>query len=65
MADKIYKLSVTLSNGTEVDAGNIVVPQGAQGIQGVQGPKGEQGETGPQGAQGVSITGATLTLVTA
>ena len=39
--------------------------QGIQGIQGVQGPKGEQGETGPQGAQGVSITGATLTLVTA
>lgn len=44
MADKIYKLSVTLSNGTEVDAGNIVVPQGAQGIQGVQGPKGDKGD---------------------
>lgn len=44
MADKIYKLLMTLSNGATVDAGNIVVPQGAQGIQGVQGPKGDKGD---------------------
>lgn len=31
MADKTYKMEVTLSNGSTVDAGTFVVPQGPQG----------------------------------
>lgn len=33
MADKTYKMVVTLSNGSTVDAGTFVVPQGPQGPQ--------------------------------
>ena len=52
MADKIYKMRVTLTDNTEFDAGAIIVPQGPageQGPQGEQGIQGPQGETGPQG----------------
>ena len=70
MADKTYKLTATLTDGTEVDAGTFTVPegptgpqgpkgdtgaQGARGATGPQGPQGPQGEPGPQGA-GSSIT---------
>lgn len=61
MADNSYKLELTLSNGTTINAGTITCPQGPKGEQGEQGEQGIQGETGPQG---VSITGATLTPVT-
>ena len=55
MADKTYKMVVTLSDGSTVDAGNFVAPQGPQGEKGdtgPQGPKGEKGDTGPQGPKG-------------
>ena len=60
MADKIYNLRFTLTNGEEIDAGNLVVPQGEKGEKGEAGAAGPQGEQGPQG---VSVVGATLTLV--
>lgn len=46
MADKTYKMVVTLSNGSTVDAGTFVAPQGPQG------PEGPQGPAGPSGALG-------------
>lgn len=55
MADKTYKMVVTLSNGSTVDAGTFVAPQGPQGVKGdtgAQGPQGPAGATGPQGPQG-------------
>ena len=79
MADKTYKMVVTLSNGSTVDAGTFVAPQGPQGVkgdtgaQGPQGLKGDKGDTGAQGpkgdtgatgAQGISITDVTITEVT-
>ena len=76
MADKTYKMVVTLSNGSTVDAGTFVAPQGPQGVKGdtgAQGPKGDTGAQGPQGvkgdtgatgAPGVSITDVTITEVT-
>lgn len=62
MADKTYKLELTLSNGTKINAGNFVAQQGAKGDKGATG---EKGATGAAGAAGVSVTGATLTEVTA
>lgn len=56
MADKTYRMTVTLSDGSTVDAGTFVAPQGPQGIQGVKGDtgaKGDKGDTGAQGPQGV------------
>ena len=56
MADKTYKMVVTLSDGSTVDAGNFVAPQGPQGVKGdtgAQGPQGVKGDTGAQGPQGV------------
>ncbi len=60
MADKTYNLKFTLTNGEELDAGNLVVPQGEKGE---KGDKGDKGDDGAPGAQGVSVVGATLTLV--
>lgn len=60
MADKTYKMGVTLSNGSTVDAGTFVAPQGpkgdtgTQGPQGIQGPQGPEGPAGPPGPQGPS-----------
>ena len=56
MADKTYKMTVTLSDGNTVDAGTFVAPQGPQGLKGdtgAQGPKGDTGATGAQGPQGL------------
>ena len=76
MADKTYKMVVTLSNGDTVDAGTFVAPQGPQGIKGdtgAQGPQGVKGDTGAQGpkgdtgatgAPGVSVTNVTIAEVT-
>ena len=44
MADKTYKMVVSLSDGSTVDAGTFVAPQGPQGI---MGPPGIQGPPGP------------------
>ena len=76
MADKTYKMTVTLSDGSTVDAGTFVAPQGPQGVKGdtgAQGPQGVKGDTGAQGpkgetgatgAPGVSVTRVTITEVT-
>ena len=45
MADKTYKMTVALSDGSTVDAGRFVSPQGPQGAQGIQGVQGEQGKS--------------------
>ena len=54
MADKTYKMTVALSNGTAIDAGTFVAPQGPQGARGAQGPAGPEGPQGPAGQQGAS-----------
>lgn len=46
MADKTYKLTFTLSDGSTIDAGTFVVPQGERGIRGEQGIQGEPGKDG-------------------
>lgn len=44
MADKTYKMTVALSNGTTLNAGTFVAQQGPQGTEGPQGPSGALGE---------------------
>lgn len=41
MADKTYRMSVSLSDGSTVDAGTFTAPQGPQGPQGPSGALGE------------------------
>ena len=43
-------LIVTLTDGTIINAGHVVGPDGAQGPQGIQGDQGPIGLTGPAGA---------------
>ena len=43
MADKTYKMKVTLTDNRVIDAGTFVSPQGPQGPRGPQGPKGDPG----------------------
>nr|WP_276870961.1 hypothetical protein [Fournierella massiliensis] len=56
--DENKNLIYTVSDGVQINLGNIRGPQGPQGVQGVkgdtgaQGPKGETGTTGPQGPAG-------------
>ena len=70
MADKTYKMTVSLSDGSTVDAGTFVAPQGPQGPQGIQGkigpqgPAGPQGPVGPQGPSGVLGEWQTATMDT-
>lgn len=67
MADKTYKMVVTLSNGSTVDAGTFIAPQGPQGVKGdtaAQGPKGPQGPEGPQGPAGALGDWQTATMDT-
>ena len=52
MADKTYKMAVTLSDGSTVDAGTFIAPQGPKGDTGAQGPKGDTGAQGPKGDTG-------------
>lgn len=55
MANKKYKMTVSLSDGSTVDAGTFVAPQGPQGVKGdtgAQGPQGLKGDTGAQGPKG-------------
>lgn len=58
MANKRYKMTVTLSDGSTVDAGTFIVPEGERGLKGDVGPqgatgmKGDKGITGEQGPQG-------------
>ena len=46
-------MTVSLSDGSTVDAGTFVAPQGPQGTQGPQGIQGPQGPEGPAGPAGV------------
>lgn len=64
MADKTYKMVVTLSNGSTVDAGTFVAPQGPQGVKGDTGAQGPQGPVGPQGPAGVLGEWQALTATT-
>ena len=60
MADKTYKMTITLSNDETINAGTFIAPQGETGPQGPQGPQGERGPQGIQGPQGEQgETGAT------
>lgn len=52
MANKTYKMTVSLSDGSTVDAGTFVAPQGPKGDTGAQGPKGDTGAQGPKGNTG-------------
>ena len=52
MADKTYKMVVTLSNGSTIDAGTFVARQGPQGVKGDTGARGDTGAQGPQGVKG-------------
>lgn len=45
-------LILTLSDGTEIDAGKVIGPQGQPGPQGDIGPKGDKGSKGDQGPLG-------------
>lgn len=55
MADKTYKMQVTLTNDTVVEAGTFIAPQGPQGQKGDTGAQGPQGPKGPEGEQGKSV----------
>lgn len=46
------ELYITLSDGTVINAGDVVGPQGPQGEIGTNGDDGPMGPEGPQGAQG-------------
>ena len=50
MADNSYKLELTLSNGSKINAGTITCPQGEQG------PKGETGAAAGFGTPSVKVT---------
>ena len=52
MANKMYKMTVSLSDGSTVDAGTFIAPQGPKGDTGAQGPKGNTGAQGPKGDTG-------------
>ena len=48
-------MTVSLSDGSTIDAGTFVAPQGPQGVKGdtgAQGPQGLKGDTGAQGPKG-------------
>lgn len=63
MADKTYRMTVALSNGNIVDAGNFVAPQGPQGPKGDRGPQGPQGPQGPKGDPGSGGGGVSCYLI--
>ena len=45
-------MTVSLSDGSTVDAGTFIAPQGPKGDTGAQGPKGNTGAQGPKGDTG-------------
>ena len=46
------RLVFTLTDGSAVDVGSVVGPQGEKGSTGAQGPKGDTGAQGPKGETG-------------
>ena len=63
MADKTYKMQVTLTNDTVVEAGTFIVPQGPQGPKGDTGATGAIGPKGDTGAAGVGVKSISITEV--
>lgn len=63
MADKTYKMQVTLTNDTVVEAGTFIVPQGPQGPKGDTGATGATGPKGDTGAAGVGVKSISITEV--
>ena len=45
-------MTVSLSDGSTIDAGTFVAPQGPQGVKGDTGAQGPKGDTGAQGPKG-------------
>lgn len=65
MADKTYKLTFNMSDGTKQEV-QFVAPQGEKGetgATGTKGDKGDKGATGATGATGVGITEITIAEV--
>lgn len=61
MANNTYKLQFTMSDGSTVDAGNLVVPQGPTGATGDKGDTGARGKTifsGTSAPSASSVSGA-------
>lgn len=63
MADKTYKLTFNMSDGTSQSV-NFTVPQGPKGDTGATGPQGPKGEPGTAAAAGIGITAITISEVT-
>ena len=56
MADKNYKMTLTLSNQFVVNAeGIIVAPQGVAGTPGAKGATGDKGAPGNKGQDGIYV----------
>lgn len=56
MADKNYKMTLTLSNQFVIDAeGIIVAPQGVPGAPGAKGATGDKGAPGNKGQDGTYV----------
>ena len=49
-------MTVSLSDGSTIDAGTFVAPQGPQGVKGDKGVKGDTGAQGPKGDTGAQGT---------
>lgn len=62
MADKTYKLTFNMSDGTNQSV-NFTVPQGPKGDTGETGPQGPKGEPGTAAAAGIGITTITISEV--
>lgn len=61
MANNTYKLQFTMSDGSKVDAGTLVVPQGPTGATGDKGDTGARGKTifsGTSAPSASSVSGA-------
>lgn len=59
---KTYKLTLTKSDDTTEEI-TFTIPQGDKGATGDKGDKGATGDNGAAGAAGVTVTAASVTLV--
>lgn len=57
------RLIITMTDGSTIDAGSVVGPQGIQGLQGPQGLAGAAGAQGPAGVNGVDGVGFASAVV--
>jgi hypothetical protein len=57
------RLIITMTDGSTIDAGSVVGPQGIQGLQGPQGLAGAAGAAGPAGLNGVDGVGFASAVV--